>query len=232
VWRDVPYGFEAAVRKFIGIMPRRIQEYDDLLKENEIFLDRTKNIGVITAEDCIAYGLTGPVIRAAGIAHDLRKKQPYMGYDQYDFEVPVHKDGDIYSRYRVRLEEMTQSLKIVEQALNRLPGGPVRSNNRKYIPPPRSELGVSMESLIHHFKLWTEGFSPPEGHVYAATESPRGELGVYMESDGSPKPYRVHYVTPSFVNLQALPIMCRGSYIADVVGTIGSIDIVLGDADR
>lgn len=232
LWRDVPYGFTEAVRKFIEVMPRRIQEYDDLLKENEIFLDRTKNIGVISAEDCIAYGLSGPVIRAAGIAHDIRKKQPYMGYDQYDFEIPVHMDGDIYSRYRVRIEEMTQSLRIVEQALNRLPDGPVRSNNRKYVPPPRSELGVSMESLIHHFKLWTEGFSPPKGHVYAATESPRGELGVYMESDGSPKPYRVHYVTPSFVNLQALPIMCRGSYIADVVGTIGSIDIVLGDADR
>ncbi len=232
LWRDVPYGFTEAVRKFIEVMPRRIQEYDDLLKENEIFLDRTKNIGVISAEDCIAYGLSGPVIRAAGIAHDIRKKQPYMGYDQYDFDIPVHMDGDIYSRYRVRIEEMTQSLRIVEQALNRLPDGPVRSNNRKYVPPPRSELGVSMESLIHHFKLWTEGFSPPKGHVYAATESPRGELGVYMESDGSPKPYRVHYVTPSFVNLQALPIMCRGSYIADVVGTIGSIDIVLGDADR
>jgi NADH-quinone oxidoreductase subunit D len=232
LWRDVPYGFTEAVRKFIEVMPRRIQEYDDLLKENEIFLDRTKNIGVISAEDCIAYGLSGPVIRAAGIAHDIRKKQPYMGYDQYDFEIPVHMDGDIYSRYRVRIEEMTQSLRIVEQALNRLPDGPVRSSNRKYVPPPRSELGVSMESLIHHFKLWTEGFSPPKGHVYAATESPRGELGVYMESDGSPKPYRVHYVTPSFVNLQALPIMCRGSYIADVVGTIGSIDIVLGDADR
>ena len=180
----------------------------------------------------MAYGLSGPVIRGSGIAHDLRKKQPYMGYEQYDFEIPVHTGGDIYSRFRVRVEEMTQSLRIVEQALNRLPDGPVISNNRKYVPPPRSELGVSMEALIYHFKLWTEGFSPPEGHVYAATESPRGELGVYMESDGSSKPFRVHYVTPSFVNLQALPIMCKGSFIADVVGSIGSIDIVLGDADR
>ncbi len=232
LWRDVPPEFEPAVRNFLNIMPRRIQEYDDLLRFNEIFLDRTKGIGVISAADCLAYGLSGPVIRASGIAHDLRKKQPYSGYDQYDFDIPTQTEGDVYARYRVRLEEMTQSLRIIEQALNRLPGGPVRSNNRKYVPPPRSEIGVSMEALIHHFKLWTEGFKPPVGHVYVATESPRGELGCYMESDGSPKPYRVHMVTPSFANLQALPLMCRGLYIADVVSIVGSIDIVLGDADR
>lgn len=232
LWRDVPPEFETAVRNFLNIMPRRIQEYDDLLRFNEIFLDRTKGIGVISAADCMAYGLSGPVIRASGIAHDLRKKQPYSGYEQYDFDIPTQTEGDVYARYRVRLEEMTQSLRIIEQALNRLPGGPVRSNNRKFVPPPRSEIGVSMEALIHHFKLWTEGFKPPVGHVYVAAESPRGELGCYMESDGSPKPYRVHMVTPSFANLQALPLMCRGLYIADVVSIVGSIDIVLGDADR
>jgi len=232
VWRDVPEEFESAVRSFLKIMPRRIKEYEDLLKFNEIFLDRTKGIGVISSEDCLAYGLSGPVLRATGIMHDLRKKQPYSGYEKYDFDIPVHPEGDIYARYRVRVEEMTQSLRIIEQALNKMPKGPVRSNNRKYVPPPRSEIGVSMEALIHHFKLWTEGFKPPVGHVYVATESPRGELGCYMESNGTQYPYRVHMVTPSFANLQALPLMSRGLYIADVVGIIGSVDIVLGDADR
>jgi NADH-quinone oxidoreductase subunit D len=232
LWRDIPVEFESAVRSFLKIMPRRISEYEDLLKFNEIFLDRTKGIGVISSEDCLAYGLSGPVLRASGITHDLRKKQPYSGYEKYNFDIPVHPEGDIYARYRVRVEEMTQSLRIIEQALNKLPKGPIRSNNRKYVPPPRSEIGVSMEALIHHFKLWTEGFKPPEGHVYVATESPRGELGCYMESNGTQYPYRVHMVTPSFVNLQALPLMSRGLYIADIVGIIGSIDIVLGDADR
>jgi NADH-quinone oxidoreductase subunit D len=232
LWRDVPVEFEAAVRKFLKEMPRRIKEYEDLLRTNEIFLDRTKGIGILTAEDCYRYGLSGPVIRGTGVAHDLRKKQPYMGYDQYDFDIPTHPEGDVYARYRVRIEEMTESLRIIEQALNKLPHGPVRSNNRKYVPPPRSEIGVSMEALIHHFKLWTEGFTPPAGHVYVATESPRGELGVYMESDGTAKPYRVHLVTPTFMNLQAVPIMSKGHYIADLIGIVGSIDVVLGDADR
>lgn len=232
LWRDVPVEFEATVRDFLKAMPRRIKEYDDLLQKNEIFLDRTKGIGILTKEDCYQYGLSGPVIRGSGVAHDLRKKQPYSGYDLYDFDIPTHPEGDVYARYRVRVEEMTQSLRIIEQAMNKLPYGPVRSNNRKYVPPPRSEIGVSMEALIHHFKLWTEGFTPPAGHVYAATESPRGELGVYMESDGSAKAYRVHLVTPTFANLQAIPIMSRKHYIADLIGIVGSIDIVLGDADR
>ena len=232
LWRDVPVEFEAAVRNFLKKMPIRIKEYEDILKTNEIFLDRTKGIGVLTAEDCYRYGLTGPVLRGSGIAHDLRKKQPYMGYEQYNFDIPTQSDGDVFARYRVRIEEMTQSMRIIEQALNKLPYGPVRSNNRKYIPPPRSEIGVSMEALIHHFKLWTEGFTPPKGHVYVATESPRGELGFYMESDGTAKPYRVHMVTPTFANLQAMPIMSKKHYIADLIGIIGSIDIVLGDSDR
>jgi NADH-quinone oxidoreductase subunit D len=155
-----------------------------------------------------------------------------MGYEQYDFEVPVQEAGDVYARYQVRIEEMRQSLRIVEQALDNLPYGPVRSNNRKFVPPPRSELGVSMEALIHHFKLWTEGFDAPKGSVYVPVESPRGELGVFLEGDGGPKPYRVHWRTPSFIHLQALPKMSEGHLVADLVAIIGSIDIVLGDADR
>ena len=232
LWRDVPVEFEEAVGKFIDEFPDEIAKYHDLLDTNELFLDRTKGISVITKNECIAWGITGPILRAAGMPYDIRKAVPYSGYELYDFDIPTRTEGDIYARYIVRLEEMTESLKIIRQALNKLPYGPVRSNNRKYVPPPRSEIGVSMEALIHHFKLWTEGFSPPKGSVYVATESPRGELGVFMESDGGPKPYRVHYRSPTFANLQIMPILSRGHFVADVVGAIGSIDIVLGDADR
>ena len=166
------------------------------------------------------------------MAYDLRKAHPYSGYEQYDFEVPTETSGDVFGRYRVRMDEMNQSLRIIKQALDKLPYGPVRSNNRKYIPPPRSELGTSMEALIHHFKLWTAGFDVPKGYVYFPVESPRGELGVYLESDGGNKPYRAHWRTPSFMHLQALPIMVKGLFVADLVAIIGSIDIVLGDADR
>ncbi len=232
LWRDLPAGFEEAVRKFLEEMPRRLNEYEDLLTKNPLFMERTKGIGVLTAQDCLAYGLTGPVIRASGIAFDVRKARPYSGYEKYDFDIPTRTEGDIYARYQVRVQEIRESLKIIEQALKQLPAGPVRSNNRKYVPPPRSEIGVSMEALIHHFKLWTEGFTLPVGSVYASSESPRGELGVYLESNGSNKPYRVHYNTPTFANLQAMPVMSRNHFVADVVGIIGSIDIVLGDADR
>ena len=232
LWRDVPVEFEAAVRSFITMMPAKIDEYEGYLTKNELFLDRTKGIGVINTQQCLDWGITGPVLRATGLPYDMRKATPYSGYEQYDFDIPTMPDGDIFSRYKVRVEEMRQSLRIIEQALDKLPMGPVRSNNRKFVPPPRSELGVSMESLIHHFKLWTEGFSAPVGSVYVATESPRGELGVLMESDGSPKPLRVHYHTPTFVNLQIMPLLTRGHFVADVVGVIGSIDIVLGDCDR
>ncbi len=172
------------------------------------------------------------MLRASGIAHDLRKAQPYSGYELYDFEIPTRLEGDTYARYLVRIEEMRQSLRIVEQALNSLPSGPVRSNNRKYVPPPRSEIGASMEALIHHFKLWTEGFNPPKGSVYVGVESPRGELGVYLESDGGPKPYRVHWRTPSFTNLQVLPILAKGHLVADLVVLIATTDFTLGDVDR
>lgn len=232
LWRDVPVEFEAAVRNFIKIFPERVNEYERLLTKNPLFLRRTREIGLLPPDVALNWGVTGPPLRGSGVAHDLRKAQPYSGYEQYDFDVAVHDGCDLYARYVVRIEEMRQSVRIVEQALNKLPLGPVRSNNRKYVPPPRSEIGVSMEALIHHFKLWTEGFLPPEGMVYAATESPRGELGVTLVSDGGPKPYRVHWRTPSFTNLQILPYISKGHFVADLVLLIGTVDIVLGDVDR
>lgn len=232
MWRDVPAGFEEAVRQFIRIFPKRIKEYENLLTRNPLFLERTKNIGILSKEDALRWGVTGPMLRASGVAHDLRKVRPYSGYELYDFDIPTQSDGDTYARYLVRMEEMRQSLRIVQQALDKLPSGPVRSNNRKFVPPPRAEIGVSMEALIHHFKLWTEGFTPTKGAVYEAVESPRGELGVYLESDGTPKPFRVHWRTPSFLNLQVLPLLAKGHLVADLVALIGTIDIVLGDVDR
>ncbi len=232
LWRDVPVEFETAVRNFIKIFPKRIDQYEALLTRNPLFLDRTLGIGKISGADALNLGMTGPSLRASGVYWDLRKARPYSGYEQYQFAVPTRSEGDVYARYLVRIEELRQSLKIVEQALNKLPLGPVRSNNHKFVPPPRSEIGVSMEALIHHFKLWTEGFNAPKGAVYSAVESPRGELGVYLESDGGPKPYRVHWRTPSFDNLQAMPLMSKGVLVADLVAIIGSVDIVLGDVDR
>jgi NADH-quinone oxidoreductase subunit D len=232
VWRDVPVEFEAAVKNVLQTFPARVDEYLKVLGNNPIFKDRTQNVGVIDSETCQKYCITGPVLRAAGPAHDLRKAQPYSGYEQYEFDIPTAASGDVFGRFMVRVEEMRQSLRIIEQALNKMPYGPVRSNNHKYVPPPRSEIGTSMESLIHHFKLWTEGYCPPVGSVYQAIESPRGELGVFLESDGGPKPYRIHYRTPSFANLQILPLIIKGRFVADVVACIASIDIVLGDCDR
>ncbi|HJS29804.1 MAG TPA: NADH dehydrogenase (quinone) subunit D [Anaerolineales bacterium] len=232
MWRDTPVEFEEAVRQFIKIFPARIDQYEALLTKNPIFKERTEKIGILSEEDALRWGITGPALRASGVDHDLRKAMPYCGYEQYDFEVPVLTQGDTYARYLVRMEEMRQSLRIVEQALDRLPYGPVRSNNRKFVPPPRSELGTSMEALIHHFKLWTEGFPAPKGSVYVAVESPRGELGVFLEGDGGPKPYRVHFRTPSFTNLQVLPVIAKGHLVADLVALIGTLDIVLGDIDR
>ncbi len=232
LWRDVPVEFEAAVREILAKFPARIDEYEALLTKNPLFIDRTRKIGVLSREDALQYGVTGPMLRASGVPHDLRKARPYSGYEQYDFEIPVDTAGDTYARYVVRVEEMRQSLRIVQQALDKLPYGSVRSNNRKFVPPPRSELGTSMEAVIHHFKLWTEGFDLPKGGVYAATESPRGELAVYLESDGGPKPLRVHFRTPSFTNMQILPLIAKGVLVADLVALIGTVDIVLGDVDR
>jgi NADH-quinone oxidoreductase subunit D len=235
VWRDVPEEFYGAVDDFVNIFPKRIDQYDGLLTKNPIYIDRTKRIGVISAEDAVAWGLTGPTLRGSGVAYDLRKFQPYSGYEDYDFDIPTQTSGDVYGRFLVRMEEFRQSLRIVQQGMKRLKetkGAPVSSNNRKYVPPPRSEIGVSMESLIHHFKLWTEGFNAPKGYVYFPVESPRGELGCYLESDGGPKPYRVHFRAPSFSHLQAISKLSKGHMVADLVAIIGSIDIVLGDADR
>ncbi|MBL8101931.1 MAG: NADH-quinone oxidoreductase subunit D [Anaerolineales bacterium] len=232
VWRDVPVEFEKAVRDFIKIFPKRIDEYETLLTKNPLFIDRMVDIGYLTKETALSYGVTGPSLRASGVDWDLRKARPYMGYEQYDFNVPTRTEGDTYARYLVRVQELRESLKIVEQALNKLPMGPVRSDNRKFVPPPRSEIGVSMESLIHHFKLWTEGFPAPKASVYSAVESPRGELGVFLEGDGGPKPLRVHMRTPSFDNLGVLSQIVKGYLVADLVAILASIDIVLGDIDR
>jgi len=232
LWRDVPAEFETAVRSFINEFPARIDEYEALLTKNPIFMERTKNIGVLTKDEALCWGITGPMLRGSGVAHDLRKAQPYSGYELYDFDIPTRPEGDTYARYIVRMEEMRQSVRIVHQVLDKLPMGPVISNDRKFVTPPRSEIGISMEALIHHFKLWTEGFPAPKNGVYAATESPRGELGVYLEGNGGPKPYRCHWRTPSFVNLQALPLLARGVLVADLVALIGTTDIVLGDVDR
>jgi NADH-quinone oxidoreductase subunit D len=232
LWRDIPDGFEDAVRDFVRNFPRRIKQYEALLSKNPIYLDRTKGIGGISSEDALRWGLTGPNLRAAGVKFDLRKANPYCGYEKYDFEIPVGSVGDVYDRYQVRIEEFRQSLRIVQQALDNIPGGPVRSDNRKFVPPPRSEIGTSMEALIHHFKLWTEGFPAPKGSVFVAVESPRGELGCYLEGDGGPKPYRVHFRTPSFATVQAIPVMARGYLVADLVAIISSLDAVLGDVDR
>jgi NADH-quinone oxidoreductase subunit D len=232
VWRDVPEEFEKAVRDFLKIFPKRVDEYEKLLTKNPLFLDRLVGIGILDAQTALQHGVTGPNLRASGVNWDLRKARPYMGYEQYDFTVPVLTKGDTYARYIVRIHELRESIKIVTQALNRLPKGPVRSDNRKFVPPPRSEIGVSMESLIHHFKLWTEGFPGPKGSIYSAIESPRGELGVYLEGDGGPKPHRIHMRTPSFDNLSVLPKIVKGHLVADLVAILASIDIVLGDIDR
>jgi NADH-quinone oxidoreductase subunit D len=232
LWRDVPVEFETAVRNFLKMFPKRVDEYETLLTKNPILLDRTVGIGKLDIATALQHGATGPMLRASGLNWDLRKARPYSGYEQYDFNVPTRTEGDTFARYIVRIEEFRESMKIVEQALNKLPMGPVNSDNRKFVPPPRSELGVSMEALIHHFKLWTEGFPAPKASVYSAVESPRGELGVYLEGDGGPKPQRVHWRTPSFDNLSVIEKMVRGHLVADLVAILASIDIVLGDIDR
>jgi NADH-quinone oxidoreductase subunit D len=232
VWRDVPVEFEKAVRDFLKIFPRRIDQYESLLTKNPLFIDRMVDIGYLSKEVALQYGVTGPMLRASGVDWDLRKVRPYSGYEQYDFNVPTRTEGDTYARYLVRIDELRESMKIVEQALNKLPLGPVQSANRKFVPPPRSEIGVSMEALIHHFKLWTEGFPAPKASIYSAVESPRGELGLMLEGDGGPKPLRVHLRTPSFDNLAVLSQIVKGHLVADLVAILASIDIVLGDIDR
>lgn len=232
VWRDVPEEFEPQMRKFLKFMPSRIADYEGLLKKNPIFMKRTKEVGYISGEDAISWGLTGPSLRGSGVDWDIRKAYPYLLYDQLDFDVPVYNEGDVYARYLCRMDEMRESLRIIQQVMDNMPDGPVNSDDRKVVPPPRAELGRSMEAVIHHFKLWTEGFKAPEGFVKMSIESPRGEFMCYLRGDGGPKPARVHFRTPSYVNLAALPAMSKDLYVADLVSIIGSIDIVLGEIDR
>jgi NADH-quinone oxidoreductase subunit D len=229
---DLPEGFRAAVEGILAIMPARVDDYERLLTNNGIWRERNVGVGRLSLEDALRYAVTGPNLRASGGKLDLRKNQPYCGYEQYDFEMMVGSHGDCYDRYLVRVREMRESLKIIHQALDRLPDGPYVTNERKVAFPPRSELAISMEALIHHFKLATEGYRVPAGEVYSAVESPRGELGIYLVADGSAKPYRLHVRAPSFANLQATPVMVKGSLVSDLVATVGSLDPVMGEVDR
>jgi len=232
VVEDIPAGFERKVREMIELMNRGIGQYESLLDRNEIFLIRTKDVGIVDRDRLLELGVTGPLLRASGEPWDLRKEADYLVYDELDFDVPVGTVGDGYDRYRVRLTEMRESLKIIEQCLDGLPEGPWLADDRKYVLPPRSELSTSMESLIHHFKLVTEGFRVEPGEVYNPVESPRGELGCFVMADGSSKPARVHFREPSFVNLQALKDMAVGEYVADLIQTLAMLDPILGGIDR
>jgi NADH-quinone oxidoreductase subunit D len=232
MWRDVPEEFEPAVRQFLDFFPAKIADYEALLKNNPIWNQRTRDVGVISGEDAVAWGMTGPSLRGSGVDWDIRKAQPYLNYADYEFDVPLETGGDVYARYRCRVREMHESLRIIRQALDKMPKGPVNIDDRKIVPPPRAELGLSMEAVIHHFKLWTEGFSAPEGFVYHSVESPRGEFGCYLRGDGGPKPARVHFRTPSYVHLASLPLLGKDGFVADLVAIIGSVDIVLGEIDR
>src|SRR6185437_6786604 len=217
---------------FIAQFPKRIDDLEELLTENRIFKQRTVNIGIVSAEQALDWGFAGPMLRGSGIAWDLRKAQPYDGYETMDFDIPIGKNGDCWDRYLIRMEEMRQSLRIMRQALDRMPGGPIAVNDRKVAPPPRAEMKHSMEALIHHFKLYTEGYHVPAGETYTAVEAPKGEFGVYLVSDGTNRPYRCKLRAPSFAFLQATDFMCKGLMLADLVATIGSMDIVFGEIDR
>jgi NADH-quinone oxidoreductase subunit D len=232
VIEDIPLGFEAKLREFLAIMPGRVDQYNDLLKRNEILLQRLRGTCPLDEQSLLALGVTGPLLRASGNPWDLRKAAPYSSYEDFSFKIPVGTVGDNYDRYAVRVAEIYESVKIIEQALDGLPEGPFITEDRKIALPPRHELATSMEALIHHFKLVTEGFRVPPGEVYYPIESPRGELGCFVRSDGSAKPARVHMRDPSFVNLQATAAMTRGSYIADLIATLAMLDPILGGIDR
>ena len=232
VMEDIPPGWAAKCREFTANMSTRIDQYEALLNENQIFIERLRNVGIVPQERLRSLGVSGPLMRATGDPWDLRKTMPYCSYEDFDFKIPVGTVGDHYDRYRVRVAEMRESLKIVEQAVDGMPEGPFITSNRKVALPPRHELATSMEALIHHFKLVTEGFRVPPGEVYEAIESPRGELGCFVVADGSSKPARVHMRDPSFVNLQCLPDMARGELIADLVAGIAMLDPILGGIDR
>jgi NADH-quinone oxidoreductase subunit D len=230
--RDLDAGMLDNMSTFIDSMPAYIDSYEDLLTGNPIFRERTEGVGVLTGDDALALGVSGPILRASGVAFDVRKANPYCGYADYEFEVPTGTVGDCYDRYLVRVAEMRETIRICRQALDKLPDGPVQTADRKVMPPPREELATSMEAVIHHFKLWTEGIRPPAGEAYVGVESPRGELGFYIVSDGSGRPIRVHERAPSFANLQALPRIVEGGAMADVVACMATMDPIMGEVDR
>ena len=229
---DLPAGFDNRCRQFIEDFPDALETFETLATGNPIWQSRTKDVGVISAEDAIDWGLTGPCLRGSGVEVDLRRHNPYCGYETYDFEIPTEPDGDVWARFRVRMRELYESHKIVRQALERLKPGPIKADAPKVVLPDRDDMRKHMDSLIHHFLIVAEGFNIPPGEVYMPIEASKGELGVYMKSNGGPKPDRVHFRGPSFVNLAALPVMSEGEMIADVVAIIGSLDIVLGEIDR
>src|ERR1035438_571191 len=229
---EPPRGWHERIQTFLDMFPSRIDEYENLLTNNGIWMGRTKGVGVISLEDMLDLGVTGPMLRAAGLKMDARKDAPYSSYEKFDFEVPTRTENDVYARYLVRLEEMRQSVRIVRQAMDGMPPGPWKADAPHVVLPDREKMKTQMEALIYHFKIVTEGFRVPEGEVYQVIESPRGELGYYLVSDGTTHPYRVHMRTPSFGNLQAVPKMVEGILIADVIASIGSMDFVLGDTDR
>jgi NADH-quinone oxidoreductase subunit D len=229
---DLPAGWRDDVLALLEAIEPRLDEYDVLMTGQPIWRDRLQGVGVITAQEAIALGATGPILRGAGVPWDLRRDQPYLRYSEMDFDVIVGSYGDAFDRYAIRLNEIRESMKIVAQILDRMPSGDYRIQDKKVTPPPRARIDESMEALIHHFKIFTEGFKVPEGEVYVAIESPRGEIGCYIASDGSPTPYRMHVRAPSFVNIQCLPHMMRGGLVADAVAVISSVDPVLGEVDR
>ncbi len=229
---DLPPGWRDDVLRLLDIIPERLDEYDVLMTGQPIWRERLQGVGIITPQEALALGATGPILRSTGVAFDLRRDMPYLHYDEMDFDVIVGSYGDAFDRYAIRLNEIRESMKIVRQILDRMPAGDYRIQDKKVTPPPRARIDESMEALIHHFKIFTEGFRVPEGEVYVGIESPRGEIGCYMASDGSPTPYRMHMRDPSFVNIQCLPHMMRGGLVADAVAVISSVDPVLGGVDR
>jgi NADH-quinone oxidoreductase subunit D len=229
---DLPPGWRDDVLRLLDLIPPRLEEYDTLMTGQPIWRDRLQGVGVITAEEAMALGATGPILRSTGIPWDLRRDEPYLSYAELEFDIVVGTYGDCFDRYAIRLNEVRESMRIVAQVLDRMPEGDYRIQDKKVTPPPRARINESMEALIHHFKIFTEGFKVPEGEVYAAVESPRGELGCYLVSDGSARPYRLHMRAPSFINLQCLPHMMRGGLIADGVAVISSVDPIMGEVDR
>jgi NADH-quinone oxidoreductase subunit D len=232
VMMDTPLGYEEEVAKFLAFFPDRIDEYEALLTENEIWRERTIGVGILDAKTAFQWGITGPSLRGAGVNYDVRKVNPYCGYENFEFDVPLGKNADVYDRYTVRIAEMRQSVRILNQVVENMPDGPANSTDGKVVLPPKERVLSDMEALIHHFILATRGFPVPSGEAYACIESPKGELGFYVVADGSEKPYRVRVRPPSFYNLQVIPTICQGNMVADVVAVIGSQDIVLGEIDR